>query len=172
MKNKLKIYPLILLFFAIGCKKYEEGPLISFRTKQHRLEGKWQLEVNGTWYIRRDMVTCKNGGFVDPADDKYKKDSETWEFTEDKLNISTVWTYLYVDEFRTRDECKLFYLPEFQQTNNSSATWEFDDKKENVIITNSSGAKSYEIIELREKEMKLKLTEKGDVTTYTFKTLD
>lgn len=168
----------MLLFFFSSCKKYEEGPLISFRTKQHRIEGKWQLtslikgrELIGTWLSTFHLVQCTSG-FVIPSEDLYQRESETWEFTKDKINISTVWVYKDIDEAYSRKECEVFYLAEYKRTSSSSDTWEFDNKKENVIITDFSGEKSYEIIELKEKEMKLKLTEKGDITTYTFKTLE
>jgi hypothetical protein len=37
---------IILLFLlAVSCKKYEEGPLLSFRSAEKRLLGKWQVEM-------------------------------------------------------------------------------------------------------------------------------
>lgn len=34
---------LFLLPFS-GCKKYEEGPLLSFRSPENRIEGRWDID--------------------------------------------------------------------------------------------------------------------------------
>ncbi len=42
---------LLLPLLFTSCKKYEEGPALSFRSKMARLEGSWQLRkwtINGT----------------------------------------------------------------------------------------------------------------------------
>lgn len=48
--NKILLVLSVLLLF--GCKKYEEGPSISFRTKKARLTNAWNIErkvfPNGT----------------------------------------------------------------------------------------------------------------------------
>jgi hypothetical protein len=49
----------LILFFSIffeGCKKYEEGPLVSFRFRTTRISGKWRIEsftADGT-----DSMSC------------------------------------------------------------------------------------------------------------------
>jgi hypothetical protein len=35
---------LVLILFFISCKKYEEGPALSFRSKNARLENSWKYE--------------------------------------------------------------------------------------------------------------------------------
>jgi len=45
-KSSLKTLLFVLtvsLFVFSGCKKYEDGPLISFKSKMKRLEGEWRL---------------------------------------------------------------------------------------------------------------------------------
>ncbi len=43
-----------------------------------------------------------------------------------------------------------------------NGTWAFDSDKSHLVITNSSGeVKSYEIIRLKDKELKLKITSNG-----------
>jgi len=45
-KNNLKILLFVLsvsLFIISGCKKYEDGPYLSFKSKMKRLEGEWRL---------------------------------------------------------------------------------------------------------------------------------
>lgn len=45
MKNKNIIFLFISVFiFLISCRKYEENPLISLRTKNSRLIGNWELQ--------------------------------------------------------------------------------------------------------------------------------
>lgn len=49
MKNTI-IYLLLALFAISGCKKYDEGPAISLRSKEKRLCQEWKLDkylVNG-----------------------------------------------------------------------------------------------------------------------------
>jgi hypothetical protein len=50
-KNSLKTFLFVLsvtLFLLAGCKKYEDGPYLSFKSKSKLLEGEWKLvKVNG-----------------------------------------------------------------------------------------------------------------------------
>jgi hypothetical protein len=44
------IYIYLIFVFLFSCKKYEDGPLVSFRTKKTRITGVWKLDkiiVNG-----------------------------------------------------------------------------------------------------------------------------
>jgi len=49
--NSVKTTLLVLvatLFIFSGCKKYEDGPYISFKSKMKRLEGEWRIvKLNG-----------------------------------------------------------------------------------------------------------------------------
>jgi hypothetical protein len=65
--KKLTIYLSLLLIIASACKKYEEGPAISLRSKEKRLCQTWNLEEK-----------TKNGEAIDISDPKYK-----WEFHKD-----------------------------------------------------------------------------------------
>jgi hypothetical protein len=53
MKKILYIILSIVIF--LGCKKYEEGPLISFRSVTQRIEGKWRV----TEYISNGIDSLK-----------------------------------------------------------------------------------------------------------------
>lgn len=53
--NRKNIFPILLLVVAsfAACKKYEEGPAISFRSKTARVANTWKVEsytINGTDY--------------------------------------------------------------------------------------------------------------------------
>ena len=41
--KKATIYLSLLLILATACKKYDEGPLISLRSKEKRLCQKWDI---------------------------------------------------------------------------------------------------------------------------------
>jgi len=70
MKNKsnLIIYIIIgaiVIFNLASCKKYDEGPLISLKTKKGRLTGEWML-VGGDDYnpgLDQTFEFTKNGYF-------------------------------------------------------------------------------------------------------------
>ena len=70
MKNKsnLIIYIIIgaiVIFNLASCKKYDEGPLISLKTKKGRLTGKW-IMVGGDVYnpgFEQTFEFTKNGYF-------------------------------------------------------------------------------------------------------------
>ena len=67
-KMRTKIFLIVLLslsgfLFITSCKKYEEGPLLSFRTVNGRLEGTWEIEkylVNGidSTQLYKDSCGC------------------------------------------------------------------------------------------------------------------
>jgi hypothetical protein len=44
MKKTLIIFTLFVLLFALGCSRYDNGPLISFRTAKSRIIGLWEVE--------------------------------------------------------------------------------------------------------------------------------
>lgn len=85
---------------VVGCKKYEDGPAISFRSKQHRVVNTWALEtyfqdgvdktseltVTNYTEIYNEDGSCKrtfndaSGDFVDQPG--------TWAFSDDKAKIN------------------------------------------------------------------------------------
>jgi hypothetical protein len=87
-----------LLFSTMGCMKYDEGPLVSLRTKKGRLDGKWTVSLI---YNNHEDVTK-----FYPADYGYEFDKNgtfkkifnqvevmgTWEFNDDKSSILLTMT--------------------------------------------------------------------------------
>lgn len=54
------LFFLLLIFCFTDCKKYPDGPLVSFRTKRARIAGLWEVEsflVNGADSIA--LLSCK-----------------------------------------------------------------------------------------------------------------
>lgn len=99
-------------------------------------------------------------------------DSETWEITDDKVLIANKKTMRLLDDVETVSQCKEVFKPDFQRNSDISGTWKFDDKKEKLIVTTQCEEITYEILELKEKKLKLKFTESGKSKRFTFETLD
>ncbi len=87
MKTITKIFSVLLLASLIvnaGCKKYEEGPAISLRSKKARLTGQWKI----------DKATDLEDGSDITADFA----GEIWEFTKDEeykenANLKGIWNF-------------------------------------------------------------------------------
>ena len=121
--KKIKI--LIILFFTTlitftGCKKYEEGPLISMMPKKFRVANKWKVDrmFENSIEISRSAVW----------------ESETLEFKTDG-------GYFYTTALG----------------NTIQGTWDFDSKKENLVVFTSSSI-IYKILRLKNKELWLEYT--------------
>ena len=112
MKTKIKILcagtALCLLAIA-GCKKYEEGPSFSLRSKTSRLAGEWELEK----YYENGVD--KTTEYLDGGSESYKIDKDgdltfsivdtswspdpvvmagKWEFISNKEELQTTLTFL------------------------------------------------------------------------------
>jgi hypothetical protein len=108
-KSKYPVSLAIVVLFAClttfsACKKYEEGPALSFRSKSERVANTWTLESyyeNGTnktsdfsdWDVV--MVTDKDGAIKitqthKPSQGKLEV-SGTWAFKNDKEQIEVVF---------------------------------------------------------------------------------
>lgn len=65
IKSTLIIALTLLLFITDGCKKYEDGPSVSFRSKKQRLIGIWSLKtfsvnnIDSTFYYNQSFNTIR-----------------------------------------------------------------------------------------------------------------
>lgn len=76
MKNRISLIALACMVLAlISCKKYEDGPALSLRTKKSRLVNEWEY----------DYVRAANGDNITAS---YA--NSTIEFTKDETYISTI----------------------------------------------------------------------------------
>lgn len=94
MKKLTTVLALTVLTGLVSCKKYEEGPSVSFQSKKARVSNTWEIEklvIDGDdltslqvddYYLK----FSKDGGYESGAgSDKFTEGN--WEFTSNKENI-------------------------------------------------------------------------------------
>ena len=92
--NQLLFFSLMLLFLVSSCGKYENGPVLSFLSKEKRLCRTWKLE-RIELYIGQDSVYVE--GDVYPFELKFEKSGQlTYTYQQDSQSITQVsnWTWL------------------------------------------------------------------------------
>lgn len=121
---------------STGCKKYEEGPGLSLKTKKARLVGDWDLKETDNERTQEFLKT--NGEIIF----EFEKDGDVNVSTEGILNYSYGGWYGYSYSY-SRDV-----------DNNELGSWEFNDDKSDVEITYGGNyTNSFEIIRLTNKEL-------------------
>ena len=85
-----------------SCKKYEDGPLISLRSKTNRFTGMWSVNeiyynnqksnntFNYTYIFRRDG-TCEFSS-VNPVIGIVNNRAGAWVFSNNKTDVDIFWT--------------------------------------------------------------------------------
>jgi hypothetical protein len=110
MKNVNKIAHIAFIISAViisGCKKYEEGPCFSLRSKENRVRGEWELEylyingVDSTQAVKSQ--TCYGNLFIN---------------TESKHYLEGNWDLKY----------------DYHSCNRCDGTWSFEDKNRVFIF--------------------------------------
>lgn len=98
---RLTLAALILTLGFFSCKKYEEGPAVSFRSKTKRLEGSWQLvkwTVDGT---EQDLSQTtwrlnihRSGNYdkfitynIPPLPTTIDSENGSWDFNKNKSHV-------------------------------------------------------------------------------------
>lgn len=102
--NKIKFLPVIFLFIIIifgACKKYDEGPAFSLRSKTDRLKGEWLCQ--GIY---------KNGDVIDTM--QTFADSYKLQFYADGNGISYfgAWNFYFTWSFSTNKTSVLWLMTE------------------------------------------------------------
>jgi hypothetical protein len=101
MRNAL-IVSFLLVLMGTSCQKYEDGPLISFRSPEKRLIRKWELANtykngydnftnNGSFFEFKKNGEF-SGGSTDYATFEMKEYTGTWRFVNDKKIIECTGT--------------------------------------------------------------------------------
>lgn len=116
MTKNITVLAVFLLFCTISCKKYEEGPLISLRSKKSRIANKWKVAnlfkngvdstkyyaAEGTWIeLGKDgdaviMLIQSNGIVSDTTNSEGR-----WELHEKNTVIALILTDLLTNEVDT-----------------------------------------------------------------------
>jgi hypothetical protein len=113
MKNSV----LILFFFItastfFSCKKYEEGPALSFRSKKERVANKWTVNQVTTTNLGVGSTTFQSSFFIELTKDGDVLDESgekvgVWSFNDDKTQIILL-------EDGSEEEYKIIELKEDQ----------------------------------------------------------
>lgn len=167
MKQKTSQILLVIILIMVGCGKYEEGPGISFRSKRHRIEGKWNItsyvisnqeQLNYYEYGPLVSVKCQSSSNTVFLYAKWALVRSEWEIKKDGT-YTKIWNYnnREIDHNMTAFTCKESYFPDFEDFDTEDGDWEFAKDKEYIIFKDKQGYRyEYEIIELREKRIQLK----------------
>jgi len=97
---------LFAIIFLLSCKKYEDGPGLSFRSKTERLSNHWKFEkklvneeeVSLSDEEQKTILTFDEGGiFIKkiPNGPYFNSYNGTWEFIEKKEKVKTYLDYSY-----------------------------------------------------------------------------
>jgi hypothetical protein len=98
MKNKNKISLLALLFIALtltsiqGCKKYEDGPAISLRSRSARLSNTWRVE---NYKVNGDDYTSLVSGYSEQVKLSGNDSQSSRTLFIRKLEEKTLWYYYF-----------------------------------------------------------------------------
>lgn len=99
MKGITIIFFTLFLFLLSSCKKYEEGPVLSLRSKKSRLIGTWTLKSQsengvGTLLFSIDKLEIKKDGTFKFSFKRTVSDPSegSWSFTSDKENVDFKFT--------------------------------------------------------------------------------
>ncbi len=172
MKRNSILLGITLVFGALSlltsCGKYEDGPGLSLRSKVGRVAGDW--EVTSLWLNNEnilngsysDYIPCIDGFDIAYTINQTNTFSLSFERSGDwKSEFTSIGQEL--DWMATYDNCFPYYA-NVNETESDKGTWEFDSDKENIIMTYDNGSykETWEIIELREKQMKLEMIDAGD----------
>lgn len=177
----ITITTMLLVFLAIGCKKYEEGPSFSFRSAKSRIEGKWKVtsrlvnnkESFNVWeYDEYRVMRCKaTGKDIDiggPGIERHATTETTFEFQKGgEMIYFTNTRYEDIDFDETEKQCTGIWKHVNTPTIELKTKWELDKKKENIIEDRNSYKYNWEIIMLKEKKMKIKMTSNNITEEYT-----
>jgi hypothetical protein len=98
MKASIKTFLALIITFVFlfsGCKKFEDGPLLSLRTKKSRISGNWKIgsatyNGNDQTELYQGIISeweIKSSGSYSIKSISGASDNGTWEFGEDKDDV-------------------------------------------------------------------------------------
>jgi hypothetical protein len=131
INTKLLLLASCIILILSGCGKYDEGPGISLRTKNSRLEGKWKVvsikkeytdpnDPNENTSDNFDGTTWTYSYNV-PVYDPVTSDLIGYEIVNESSSYSSVW------EFNTKDNTRLKETTENGVGSTSTSFWTWKD---------------------------------------------
>ncbi len=129
-----------LMFAGTGCKKYEEGPVISLRSKKARVVNDWEV-----------VKILENGKDVTDSDEDLY-----YLFEEDNTGIKTRTTHSAIGDFTSQNNFSWDFNSDKTKI---IITWLDDDG-------NPYGSTAYTILKLYEQEMWLEYKYGDDTYEY------
>jgi hypothetical protein len=145
--NKLFIViPALIVFILSGCGKYEDGPGISLRTKNGRLEGEWKVtSLKYEWTSPSDPLDNEsynfNGTTLTMSYNEPIYDPITFEIIDYQLvNVSVPYSESF--EFNTKENTCLQSTTEDGETTTYTQLWSWKDgasSKEILFLENYGG---------------------------------
>jgi hypothetical protein len=177
--KKIKYLSAGILFIGAvllsSCKKYDDGPGLSFRTKKARMSSEFEVtsftinNENALNYSYGGTLSCANGGsFI------YNSTSNTtrfiWTFEKNgDWNYEQTTSNQDIDFDLSYDLCNDYY--DYTTSNyNLNGSWMFVSNNEKLEIKYNTGEiETWEIKELREKQVKLEMFDGTDIYKMTLK---
>ena len=163
-----------LLVIGFGCKKYDEGPGLSLRTKKARATAEWVVSSytsNGSDIMNEihnnASMTCSGGGTI-YYNYEYKTTRWLWNFKDNgDIAFEDTWSLQDIDYDLSSILCETRYT-NTSKTDYYNGTWAFTSNKEKMEIKmDTSPLMTLDIKELREVEMKLEGIVYGELVKIT-----
>lgn len=168
MKTKKIISALLLTTILLSsCKKYEDGPAISLRSKKARVEGSWDLTLftinneNGLSQTYTDTYNCSSSGsFI--YTEEYKITSFIWTFKkEGGMSYTAKYEFKLLDQATSNNLCNDYY--EYTTEDEvMNGKWKFLHDKEKIELTIDGEATTLDIKELKNDVMRFAGSSGGD----------
>lgn len=144
-----------------GCKKYDDGPALSLRTKAQRLAGQWDVKTlisDGRIlipnYSQENTFICSSLQTITYFNSGERK--EVWEFDRDSiLLIRSQVKGTFPNAQMMYDSCIAYYTDFGPFNSEQLTTWKFAFDKKKIIV----GDVIWDIKELKNDEMRFERTE-------------
>jgi hypothetical protein len=116
-KNRNILLFLIIIFIITGCKKYDDGPTISFRSKKARVVGKWVTEK---WIVDKYELTyiLDYDRTAEFTKDGIYRFHESDPLTLEETNLEGTW------DFRSEKEQLILGLPTGRDNSMNYVLWD------------------------------------------------
>lgn len=169
MRSTVLLWIFITFVMVTSCKKYEEGPAISFRSAKNRIEGTWNA-VSGTvdgeniyqTYIDTFTRVLSCGTVSVTEEQRMKK--LIWEINDNgKVFWKEYWTEKKFNSASTEaSSCIPTYNYNEFEPIPAEFSWELQDNNKKFVIKTEDGVEyKFTILELRNKSLHLKGTIDG-----------